>query len=301
MLGMLSWAVAAAQPSSTAAGPSITIDDFVRFRCGAGGEESTMTWTGRMYSTVPQEKQRTLFGLTGMNVARCFQDEHGNWYMSSRELMYYTDPEDFTKPLKTWMNPWTMETVNVAHVANSPVQAAFGPGSGVMPVAHLAGGAIVAQSSDVLLYYPNPLHGNETFAAYAPQQMYEGGEYFKFMITAESLASTVPAILQTWFAWERQSQWLPWMKMGNRPGGLFSSTTGSRVPSIESLPHFVQDDIRRRLPLYAQAPPCYLDQEDSTSWTYFRDHFDDYLAGAEFPVPAPNASVPCMPLGRAFG
>ena len=51
-----------------------------------------MTWTGLMYSDVPQEKQRTLFGLAGMNIARCFQDkEKKNWYLSSRELMYYTD------------------------------------------------------------------------------------------------------------------------------------------------------------------------------------------------------------------
>ena len=43
----------------------------------------------------------------------------------------------------------------------------------------LAGGTILAQSSDINLYYPNPLASNRTFAPYSPQTWYEGGEFFK--------------------------------------------------------------------------------------------------------------------------
>jgi Protein of unknown function (DUF1838) len=41
------------------------------------------------------------------------------------------------------------------------------------------------------------------------------------------------------------------------------------------------------VPLYQNAPKSYLDVEGITSWVYFQQHFDDYLAGATFPVPQP--------------
>merc|ERR1711871_1901475 len=125
------------------------------------------------------------------------------------------------------------------------------------------------------------------------QKMYEGGEFFKFFASAADVRTKKSPSVNTWFSWERTSQWLPWMKMGDRPGTLFASTTGSRVSSLNDLPKFIQKDISDRLPLYAQAPHCMQDIPDSTSWTYFSDHFAEYLAGDQFPVPAPNVSVPC--------
>lgn len=271
----------------------LSIKDFIRLRCGTDGSDAFTTWTGTMYSNVPQEQQKPLFGLTGMNVASCFKDDKGDWFFSSRELMYYLDLET-GKPLQRWTNPWTNETVSVMHVANSPVQGAFGAPTDTMDATLLANGAILAQSADVNLYYPNPLHdGTDKFAEYSPQPFYEGGEFFKFMITTTDLRQQSATIPTTWFAWERSSQWLPWMKMGARPGGLFCSTTGSRA-TFEQLPQFIQDDITTRLPLYRQPPRCYQTIPDSTSWTYFAKHFDEYRSGtATFPIAAPNASVPC--------
>ena len=113
------------------------------------------------------------------------------------------------------------------------------------------------------------------------------------MITTVDLKRSTPSIPNTWFAWERSSQWLPWMKMGDRRGGLFCSTTGSRT-TFDQLPKFMQRDINERLPLYRQAPGCYQSIPDSTSWTYFGKHFDEYLSeNPTFPVAAPNVSVPC--------
>ena len=50
--------------------------------------------------------------------------------------------------------------------------------------------------------------------------------------------------------WERTSQWLPWMKMGDEDGYMFYSVMGGAVPGIESLPEYMQKDIETRLPLY---------------------------------------------------
>lgn len=109
---------------------------------------------------------------------------------------------------------------------------------------------------------------------------------------------------ETFFTWERTSQWLPWMKMGDQEGYLFYSVTGGTVPSLESLPDYIQKDIATRIPLYAHAPKCVLEMPDETSWTYFAKHFDEYLAGdVQFPVPAPEEDFPCkiVPADIAFG
>lgn len=288
------WAVLLPLFFSTANGAptNLSVQDFVRLRCGTDGSDTFTTWTGVMYSNIPQQKQEPLFGLTGMNVASCFQDKSGTWYFSSRELMYYLDLET-NQPLTKWENPFTNATVPVVHVANSPVQGIFGAPTDTMPAELLAGDTILAQPSDVNLFYPNPLFGNDTFAPYAPQPMYEGGEFFKFFIQTADLKRETSSIPTTWFSWERSSQWLPWMQMGARPGGLFCSTTGSRT-TFEQLPAFMQRDIEERLPLYRQAPGCYQTIPDSTSWTYFQKHFSEYSSGtAKFPIAAPNTSVPC--------
>lgn len=279
---------------ASANGPTnITVNDFIRMRCSTDGADTITAWRGVMYSNVPQEKQKAMFGLTGMNIASCFQNKEGQWFLSSRELMYYTHPDDLSQPLSTWHNPWTEQDVTVMHVANSPVQTPLGAPDDLMAAELLAGGTIISKPADVNLYYPNPLATNATFAPYSPQKMYEGGEFFKFFASTVDLAKSSPSIPATWFSWERTSQWLPWMGMGDRPGGTFCSTTGSRVAGLTELPDFIQRDIAQRLQLYAQAPHCILDEADSTSWTYFAEHFASYLRGDQFPVPAPNVSVAC--------
>ena len=116
-LAAISLALMAGLRDSAATPSKITIEDFMRLRCGTGGQTAIMEFSGTTYSNIPQEKQRPLFGLSGMNVARCFQDDSGDWWLSSREIMYYTDLET-GQPIHRWHNPWTNETLPVVHVAN---------------------------------------------------------------------------------------------------------------------------------------------------------------------------------------
>lgn len=73
--------------------------------------------------------------------------------------------------------------------------------------------------------------------------------------------------------------------MGDRPGLLIYSAYGSKVSGFTDLPRLLQDEINNRVPVYKNAPQALLDQEDMTSWIYFKQHFDAYLAGETFPVP----------------
>lgn len=69
-------------------------------------EETILSWTGMSYALEPQKQQEELFGLFGINLARCWYDEEKNgWQFTSRELQYYLDPKT-NKPMYKYDNPW---------------------------------------------------------------------------------------------------------------------------------------------------------------------------------------------------
>jgi len=144
----------------------ITTKDSVKMRCSTDPTtETIVAWSGSVYSYKDQVKQEELWKLTGMNIARCFQDENGSWYMTSRELMYYVDLSS-GQPATKWTNPWTKETVPVMHVANNPVTGPFGMGEDPMD-SGMMNSNMISVPADINLFYPNPL-SDAKYAPYAP-------------------------------------------------------------------------------------------------------------------------------------
>ncbi|RDH51883.1 hypothetical protein CBF18_04100, partial [Mastigocladus laminosus WC112] len=184
--------------------------------------------------------------------------------------------------LHRWDNPWTGETVPVMHVANNPVQGHF---KGKFP-------AQVDDESttfvfDIFPTYPNPLVENTKLAEYSPQPTYQAAELFKITVPTTDLFNLeLPSVSQLRLSWDRIGQWLPWMKMGDRSGYLIYSAYGSKVKGFDELPQLLKDEINTRVPLYKKAPKSFLDVEDMTSWLYFQQNLDAYLAGERFPLPA---------------
>lgn len=157
------------------------VQQLIRARCSTDGADIYTEWTGSVYSFVPQEKQRKLFGFLGMNVARCLQDKQG-WFLTSGELSFYLDPQT-GKVLDKWQNPWTQEVVPVVHVANNLVQIKFGR---KFPVAITGSNATVVQ--DVMLTYPNVLASSK-FKDYSPEPLYQAAELFKITLPVQDLRS----------------------------------------------------------------------------------------------------------------
>ena len=81
------------------------------------------------------------------------------------------------------------------------------------------------------------------------------------------------------------------LKMNGREGSMLFTASGSPV-EFKDLPSWLQKDITTRLPLYRHAPRCMLDLPDSTSWSYFGEHFQEYLNGEQFPAPV-STQPPC--------
>ncbi|PSB07650.1 hypothetical protein C7B76_27680 [filamentous cyanobacterium CCP2] len=256
-------------------------EHWVKTRSSLDSNQSTfLFWSGAIYAFVPGEKRNRLFKMVGMSVSRCLLLEEGSWDFTSRELTYYLHPET-GEILRHWENPWTGELLTVMHVANNPVQGHF---KDKFP-------AQVNEDKttfvfDIFSTYPNPLATEPKFAEYSPNSTYQSVELFKITVPTEELFNPeILSVSQLQLYWDRIGPWLPWMKMGDRPGQLIYSAYGGKVNHFTELPQLLKDEINTRVPLYKNAPKSYLDVEDVTSWLYFQKHFDAYLAGETFPLP----------------
>ncbi|MGB3292661.1 MAG: DUF1838 domain-containing protein [Phormidesmis sp.] len=253
--------------------------DWVKVRNSTKGESVFLTWTGAIYALIPNQAKVHLFNMVGMNVSRSVNQGDRSWDFASRELTYYLDPET-DEILHRWENPWSGETLTVMHVANNPVQGRFkGEFSAKVE------GDFTTFGFDLFSHYENPLSADERFAAYSPQPMYQSVELFKLTVPTEDLRNpeitSVPTMI---LGWDRIGPWVPWMKMGDHPGQLIYSGLGRKLSCFEELPQVLQDEINTHIPIYRAAPAKKEDIASVTSWTYFKEHFEAYLAGDRFPV-----------------
>ncbi|PSB00647.1 DUF1838 domain-containing protein, partial [Merismopedia glauca] len=248
---------------------------WVKTRSSLDPNQSTfLIWTGAIYAFVPGEKRNRLFKMAGVSVSRCISTEEGSWDFTSRELTYYLHPET-GEILRQWENPWTGELLTVMHVANNPVQGLF---KGQFPAQ--VDGDSTTFVFDLFSTYPNPLAEDPKFVDYSPNPTYQAAELFKITVpTEELLNSAILSVSELQLCWDRIGPWLPWMKMGDRPGQLIYSAYGGKVSGFSELPQLLKDEINTRVPLYKNAPKSFSDGEDITSWLYFQKHFDAYLAG----------------------
>jgi len=253
---------------------------WVKVRSSLDAKPTFITWSGSIYSFMPDEPKKRLFKIVGMSVSRCIANEDNSWDFTSRELTYYLDPIT-GEILHKWENPWTGEILPVVHVANNPVQGRF---QGTVPAKRE--GEITTFSFDLFSSYPNPLAEDERFIEYSPNPTYQAAELFKLTVpTQDLLDPEQTSISEMILSWDRIGPWVPWMKMGNKAGQLIYSTSGLKVNSFNDLPELLQEEINNYVPLYKDAPKSQLDQENMTSWKYFKQHFAAYQAGYQFPLP----------------
>ncbi len=258
--------------------------DWVKVRSSLDGTSTFLSWAGSIYAVIPGEKRKLLFQILGLSVGRCIADPEGGWDFTSRELNYYLDPKT-GEIIHKWQNPWTEEILPVIHVANNPVQGYF---KGVFPAR--VDGENTTFVFDLFPTYPNPLGQDAKFSEYSPNPIYQAAELFKLTVPTEEIENPdLISVSKLLLSWDRIGPWLPWMKMGNRAGYLIYSATGRKISGLHELPEFMQNEINTRLPLYKNAPLAKLDTDDMSSWLYFQQHFDAYLAGEIFPIPQSEA------------
>ncbi|MGH8961650.1 MAG: DUF1838 family protein [Jatrophihabitantaceae bacterium] len=247
--------------------PAQQLGALARTRAATDGSDVTVWWTGDVYACAPDAPYRHLFGFEGLNVARLVEVD-GGYEMLAREAAFYLDPRT-REILETWHNPVTDQDVDVVHVWNDPVNqrwlldGARGPFR--VPMTLL--GDQVCFNLDIPLAYPSPL----TVADYpesSADDTYRALELFQFYAPASVLTDTTSTSVPHTLSWTRLSPWLPWMRMGRRPGGLAFHCRGRKLDGYDEVPGRTRAYIAERQPQYASTPREW-SEPNETSWTYF--------------------------------
>ncbi len=243
------------------------------------GKNALYWWHGKVYSRVPGERDRLLFTVHGFNVRACksFNDpKRGPGYAAvSREMLIYTDPVT-GQVLRTWKNPWTNEELDVLHVANDPVNMrepvfAYDKDGKPRPASQIGfikDGRALSGGGAARLFYKNPLGGEyqENIGGW-----YHAMEFGTNEIPLDDLLDARNGqVNDRMLTWVRISKWLPWMKMGDRPGLVVFHTAGLRLNSWDEAPEVIRNEVKQNWPLWLEAPPMDDPRPSMTSWDQFR-------------------------------
>jgi len=262
--------------SAEAASDMEYLNDYMRVRGDLSGKEVVYHWTGTAYSYVPNENKKILFNFEGFNIARTVNTE-GGYELLTREAAFYLDPLT-GKILETWKNPFTGKTVPVVHVWNDPVNQdlTFGPEylpyvRKMLPSTDL--GDQIAFNNEIFPLYDNPLTRKE-YGDFSQGDKYQSAEFFQFFVNKADLANKDLTSVPATISWTRISPWLPFMRMGDRPGNLVFVCRGRKLPGgYSELPLAIREYVEAQHPEYNSAPTEFLTPNE-TSWTYFKKLVD---------------------------
>lgn len=244
------------------------LNDLARVRADLSGAGTVVWWYGDVYVNAPGQPYQHLFGFEGLNTAR-IQPIEGGLALLGREAAFYLDPRS-REILEEWTNPMTGETVPVTHVWNDPVhqrwllQQPWGPFR--VPTTDL--GDRLCFNMDIPLAYPSPLPVAD-YPDNSADDTYRALELFQFFAPKDQLADSSLSSVDCELSWSRLSPWLPWMRMGDRPGGLVFHCRGYKMRDYSEVPERTRDYIAANHPEYAEAPTEW-SEPNETSWTYFR-------------------------------
>jgi Protein of unknown function (DUF1838) len=260
--------------------PEDALEISKRVQCGeADGKAAVYHWAGNIYSRIQGEPDRLLFKGEGMNIRQCVTVEdpkRGKGYRQvSREIMLYLDPVT-GEVVRQWANPWTGETVDVMHINNDPVNGRpsypYGADGKPFTIPSLRReGRWFFMPFEAPLYYHNVLNGE--------YQDYIGGKYhameiFDFAFDAEEMLNTKNPTAYPLVSWVRISEWMPWMKMRGRAGGMVFNAVGNKLKSFDELPKVLKDEIALNYPTYNAPPPGDDPRPNATTWTEFKKLVD---------------------------
>ncbi len=234
------------------------------------GESTIYAWQGRVYSHIPEEPDRHLFNIEGMNIrtTKTHKSEQKGvgFRMFSKEVMLFLDPVS-NAILRQWENPWTGECVPVFHVANDPANS-----RPILPRQQGFEGRVcnrrILLSYQIPLFYDNPMAEMEGFEKL---KHYHALEMFDFFLSEQDLTDQAsPRVSDICIAWNRIYQWEPWMKMGNQGGELIFDAAGMRLATWSDLSTTLRDEIEQNYPNFQTPPPLDDQRPNQTSWSNYK-------------------------------
>ena len=244
------------------------------------GVPTVLSWSGKVYSHMQGVPDQHLFNTEAFSIRNCktYSDETRGYgfRIIAREIVLFLDPNT-NEILRTWENPWTGEKLEVMHIANDPMSLPF-PFYALSKdgKAHEFEGTLlgdmVSITSEKVLFYENPLGG--------PYQDYVGGQYHAFelfqffMPTEELLDASSDEVMTLSMSNARVGPWMPWMRMGGRPGELIFQGAGRKVQSFEDLSERLKSEVRTNYARFENPPALDDFRPMANSWVGFKNEME---------------------------
>ncbi len=247
-------------------------DAYLRVRLSASPEEeSVFYWTGSVFSFVPGEASRWLFRMEGYNISKAEKTEKG-FHQLGREVVLFRDTAE-GKILEKWFNPFLGDSVEVLHIWNDPANfslplTVFERKNAGILFERLPDGKL-SMYVDSQIKYPSPLPKKE-YPENSRSDTYQAMEVFNFFFEKKDLENKRLNAVPTQFSWIRWTDFLPWMRMSDRPGYIVFSARGSRLEGgFEALPDELKNYVLAHDPIFQSAPDT-LFRPNMNSWRYFK-------------------------------
>lgn len=241
------------------------LEDWVKVRGHLDSSPVIYEWVGSVFG-MTNEKPKLLFKIVGFNICK-FLKEGNTWKFLSKEINIYLDPKTKQK-INKWVNPYTNIEHHVCHIANESVCAQF-----EFDIPSIELGNYVIYSFNIHPRYENPLKDTEWDNI---GDTYQSSELFKFQVLKEELNKD--KVNSVYLSWTRISPWLPWM--GDSQGYLLYTANGFKTDRVHSS---ILINELNRIPQY-RYPPSSFAEDNTTSWSYFKDNIDYYNQELEFPL-----------------
>jgi Protein of unknown function (DUF1838) len=247
--------------------PEDALTAYVKMRGSLNPKEETVVYDeGIIYAVIPNQPIKALFKFQMYNIGR-FEKTDSGYQLITREMLAYEDIKT-GEILTNWYNPVIKDSVEVLHVWNDPVNSKNTARNFSIPMMKLANGRLCFYI-DVPLYYPSPLKKAD-WPQNSRSDMYQAAELFQFFVSEKDIQNKKLMSVPFDIAWNRFSDFLPWMKMADSPGYLMYSSRGSKLKGgWNELPQNIKDFVLKTAPEYQHAPAAYV-TPNMTSWKYFK-------------------------------
>jgi Protein of unknown function (DUF1838) len=258
--------------------PADNLTTFIKARGSLDPKEEVVFYaSGNIYSFIPEQRSQLIFTFEMYNIAR-FEKTDTGYTMITREMLVYKDPKS-GKILGNWYNPFIKDSVEVIHVWNDPVNGKLAPKDFYVDYARL-GNDRICMYNDIPLLYPSPLKKAD-WPQSSRSDLYQAAELFQFFFSEKEAAKPKVKNVNCDVSWTRFSDFLPWMKMGDKPGYLMYQSRGYKVMGgFNGLPQNIKEFVLANNPIYAHAPEKY-STPNMTSWKYYKKIIDERKKNAQ--------------------
>lgn len=224
------------------------------------GADDEVIWSilGVKYGRLGNELTE-LWNTNTFGFSRISYPEEGGYRVDTLEVVFYTELLSGER-LETWQNPYTSSEVEVivpAPVAVTSFHSEVGPSERTA-----RGGIRIAESVQA----PRTIGGDtwvqvEKRVTVTPEQadapVFSSTEFIDYRGRTDELESDAPRVAAT-LQLEIVSDWLPWMEMGDRPGGLYTRARGTKLFALDGLPASSRQLLERHYPDIARDPFGYM-------------------------------------------